>query len=146
MKLDRALSFAQVGNTKDAEAAFNELAKDPSNEYGAQASYELSRMQYEVGNFKGAEQTINALIDHGTPHTYWLAKSFLTLADVYYKQGNVSQAKEYLQSLKSNYPGKEKEIFNEIDARLNKWSGGKSANTSNASTDNGKKKSNKKGN
>ena len=146
VKLDRALSFAQVGNTKDAEAAFNELAKDPSNEYGAQASYELSRMQYEVGNFKGAEQTINALIDHGTPHTYWLAKSFLTLADVYYKQGNVSQAKEYLQSLKSNYPGKEKEIFNEIDARLNKWSGGKSANTSNASTDNGKKKSNKKGN
>ena len=144
VKLDRALSFAQVGNTKDAEAALNELAKDPSNEYGAQASYELSRMQYELGNFKGAEQTINALIDKGTSHTYWLAKSFLTLADVYYKQGNVSQAKEYLQSLKSNYPGKEKEIFNEIDSRLNKWSGGKSSNTSNASTDNGKKKGNKK--
>ena len=143
--LDRALSFAQVGNTSAAETAFRELARDPSNEYGAQASYELSRMQYELGNYKGAEQTINALIDHGTPHTYWLAKSFLTLADVYYKQGNVSQAKEYLQSLKNNYPGKEKEIFNEIDARLNKWSGGKSSNTSNASTDNGKKKSNKKG-
>ena len=145
VKLDRALSYAQVGNTKDAETAFRDLAKDPGNEYGAQASYELSRMQYELGNFKGAEQTINALIDHGTPHTYWLAKSFLTLADVYYKQGNVSQAKEYLQSLKSNYPGKEKEIFNEIEARMNKWSAGKSSNTSNASTDNGKKKSNKKG-
>lgn len=145
IKLDRALSYAQVGNTKDAETAFRELAKDPGNEYGAQASYEFSRMQYELGNFKGAEQTINALIDSGTPHTYWLAKSFLTLADVYYKQGNVSQAKEYLQSLKSNYPGKEKEIFNEIDARLNKWGGGKSSSTSNASTDNGKKKSNKKG-
>ena len=102
-------------------------------------------MQYELGNYKGAEQTINALIDRGTSHTYWLAKSFLTLADVYYKQGNVSQAKEYLQSLKSNYPGKEKEIFNEIETRLNKWSGGKSTSTSNASTDNGKK-SNKKGN
>jgi len=144
VKLDRALSFAQVGNTRDAESAFSELARDPGNEYGAQASYELSRMQYELGNYKGAEQTINALIDHGTPHTYWLAKSFLTLADVYYKQGNVSQAREYLQSLKSNYPGKEKEIFNEIDARLNKWSGGKTSATSNASTDNGKKKSNKK--
>ena len=143
--LDRALSFAQVGNTSAAETAFRELARDPSNEYGAQASYELSRMQYELGNYKGAEQTINALIDRGTPHTYWLGKSFLTLADVYYKQGNVSQAKEYLQSLKNNCPGKEKEIFNEIDARLNKWSGGKSSNTSNASTDNGKKKSNKKG-
>ena len=144
--LDRALAYAQVGNTQDAEAAFRELARDPSNEYGAQASYELSRMQYELGNYKGAEQTINALIDRGTPHTYWLAKSFLTLADVYYKQGNVSQAREYLQSLKSNYPGKEKEIFNEIDSRLKKWSGNKSSSTSNASTDNGKKKNNKKGN
>ena len=144
--LDRALAYAQVGNTKDAEAALKELARDPSNEFGAQASYELSRMQYELGNYKGAEQTINALIDRGTPHNYWLGKSFLTLADIYYKQGNVSQAREYLQSLKSNYPGKEKEIFNEIDARLNKWSGGKSSSTSNASTDNGKKKSNKKGN
>ena len=143
--LDRALSLAQVGNTRDAESAFRELARDPSNEYGAQASYELSRMQYELGNYKGAEQTINALIDQGTPHTYWLAKSFLTLADAYYKQGNVTQAREYLQSLKNNYPGKEKEIFNEIDARLKKWSGGKSSSTSNSSTDNGKKKSNKKG-
>lgn len=142
--LDRALAFAQVGDTKQAEDAFRELAKDPGNEFGAQAAYELSRMQYEMANYKGAEQTINSLIDHGTPHTYWLAKSFLTLADVYYKQGNVSQAREYLQSLKTNYPGKEKEIFNEIDTRLNKWSGGKSANTSNSSTDNGSKKKNKK--
>ncbi|MBQ7206116.1 MAG: tetratricopeptide repeat protein [Muribaculaceae bacterium] len=138
--LDHALALAQLGNAKDAETAFRALAKDPSSEYGAQASYELSRMQYELGNYKGAEQTVNALIEAGTPHNYWLAKSFLTLADVYYKQGNVTQAREYLQSLKSNYPGKEKEIFNEIDNRLNKWKGGNGNSTGNSSTDNGKKK------
>ncbi len=141
--LNRALSLAQVGDTKGAESAFKALAKDPSNEYGAQASYELSRMQYEMGNFSGAEQTINALIETGTSHSYWLAKSFITLADIYHKQGNVSQAREYLQSLKSNYPGKEKEIFNEIDSRLNKWKGGNASSTSNSSTDNGRKKSTK---
>ena len=138
--LDRAMSLAQMGNTKDAEAAFRTLIKDVNSEYGAQASYELSRMQYEMGNYNGAEQTINALINAGTPHSYWLAKSFLTLADVCYKKGDVSQAREYLQSLKTNYPGKEKEIFNEIDARLNKWKGGNSGSTTNSSTDNGKKK------
>ena len=141
--LDRALSLAQVGNTAEAEAAFRTLAKDPSSEYGAQATFELARMQYEMANYKGAEQTINALIDKGTSHSYWLAKCFITLADVYYKQGNVSQAREYLQSLKTSYPGKEKEIFNEIDSRLNKWKGGNAASTSNSSTDNGKKKSTK---
>jgi TolA-binding protein len=142
--LDRALALAQVGNTRDAEAAFRALAKDPSSEYGAQAAYELARMQYEMGNLQGAEQTVNALIDKGTNHSYWLAKSFITLADVYYKQGNVSQAREYLQSLKASYPGKEKEIFNEIDSRLNKWKGGNASSTGNSSSDNGKKKSNKK--
>ena len=141
--LDQGLSLAQTGDTKGAEAAFRTLIKDVNSEYGAQASYELSRMQYEVGNYNGAEQTINALIDAGTPHNYWLAKSFLTLADIYYKRGDVSQAREYLQSLKSNYPGKDKDIFNEIDARLNKWKGGNASSTSNSSTDNGKKKSTK---
>ena len=141
--LDRALSLAQVGNTAEAETAFRTLAKDPTSEYGAQATYELARMQYEMANYKGAEQTINALIDKGTSHSYWLAKCFITLADVYYKQGNVSQAREYLQSLKTSYPGKEKEIFNEIDSRLNKWKSGNAASTSNSSTDNGKKKSTK---
>ena len=140
--LNRGLSFAQLGNTKDAEAAFRALAKDPSSEYGAQASYELSRMQYEMGNYAGAEQTVNALIDAGTPHTYWLGKSFLTLADVYYKQGNVTKAREYLQSLKNNYPGKEKDILNGIETRMNKWKGGSASSTGNASTDNGKKKKN----
>jgi TolA-binding protein len=141
--LDRALSLAQVGNTRDAEAAFRALAKDPSNEYGAQAAYELAQMQYEMGDLKGAEQTVNALIDKGTSHSYWLAKAFITLADVYHKQGNVSQAREYLQSLKSSYPGKEKDIFNAIDTRLNKWKGSNAGSTSNSSSDNGKKKSTK---
>ena len=137
--LDRALSLAQVGNTKDAEAAFKSLAKDPSSEYGAQASYELSRMQYEMGNYAGAEQTINALIDAGTSHTYWVAKSFLTLADVYHKQGKTAQARDYLQSLKSNYPGKEKDIQEGIESRLNKWKGGNASSTTNSSSDNSKK-------
>ena len=141
--LDRALSLAQVGNTRDAEVALRALAKDPSNEYGAQAAYELAQMQYEMGDLGGAEQTVNALIDKGTSHTYWLAKAFITLADVYHKQGNVSQAREYLQSLKTSYPGKEKEIFNAIETRLNKWKGSNASSTSNSSSDNGKKKSTK---
>ena len=99
-----------------------------------------------MGNYKGAEQTVNELINAGTPHSYWLAKSFITLADMSYKQGDVAQARDYLQSLKSSYPGKEKEIFNEIETRLNKWKGSKSSSTGNSSSDNSKKKSTKKGN
>jgi len=146
--LAKAQASAQMGNTQDAESAFRLLAKDPNTEAGAQAAYELAQMQYEQGNLKGAESTVNALIDAGTPHSYWLAKSFITLSDVYYKQGKVNDAREYLQSLRTNYPGKEQEIFNAIDTRLGKWkAGNKSSATSNASTDNtgkSKKKTSKK--
>jgi len=145
--LNHAIASAQLGNTKDAEAAYKKLAQDPNSESGAQAAYELAQMQYERGDLKDAEKTVNNLIDAGTPHSYWLAKSFITLSDVYYKQGKVSAARDYLQSLRNNYPGKEKEIFNEIDTRLNSWkAGSKTSATSNASTDNSGKKSNKKKN
>ena len=57
----------------------------------------------------------------------------------------MAQARDYLKSLKDSYPGKEKEIFNEIESRLNKWKTDKSSSTGNSSTDNSKKKSTKKG-
>ena len=140
--LNRALALAQQGNIKDAMTPLRALAADPASEVGAQASCELSRIQYETGDYKGAEKTVNDLINAGTPHSYWLAKSFLTLADAYYKQGKVAEARDYLQSLKSNYPGNEKDIFNEIDSRLAKWKNAKPGAAS--STGGGKDKPTRK--
>ena len=59
--------------------------------------------------------------DAGTPHQYQLAEGFIALADAYRGQGKTYLAKEYLQSLKQNYPGKEKEILNAINSRLKSW-------------------------
>ena len=42
-------------------------------------------------------------IEVSTPHTYWLARSFVLLADVYMKLGRNLDAKQYLLSLKQNY-------------------------------------------
>ena len=36
------------------------------------------------------------------------------------KQGKNIEAREYLESVKSSYPGKESDIFNDIDSRLEK--------------------------
>lgn len=39
-------------------------------------------------------------------------------SDILRKQGNEFEAKEYLKSLQSNYPGHEVDIFQMIDTRL----------------------------
>ena len=143
--MNHAIAASHMGNSEQAMADLKKLAADPQNEVGAQAAVELATMQYNAGNYKGAEKTVNALIDAGTPHSYYLAKGFIVLSDVYAKQGKTADAIDYLQSLKSNYPGKEKDIFDAIDSRLktlNKAQGStgtKSTGKSNASSDNSKK-------
>ena len=138
--LNRAVALSHLGKTDDAASDLATLAKDPNSEAGAQAAYELANLQFSQANYKGAERTINALIDAGTPHSYWLAKGFILLSDIYYKRGQVTQAREYLQSLRSNYPGSEQDIITEIDTRLRNWKSGTSSAKGNSSTDNTKKK------
>ena len=123
--LNRALANENLGNTKEAETDYAHLAKDVRNESGAQAAYRLAHLQYSAGSLKSCEKTLNTFIDEGTPHQYWLAKAFILLADVYHKQGKDFEACEYLESLKNNYPGKEQDIFNDINHRLGQWKSSK---------------------
>lgn len=116
--MNRAIAASHLGDSKSAESDLMTLAKDTKSEEGAQAAYELAQLQFDAGNIKQAERTANSLVDAGTPHAYWLARTFILLSDIYVKQGKTSEAREYLQSLKSNYPGKEKDITEAVDQRL----------------------------
>ena len=132
--LARAQAYKAQGKAAEAQKDLNRIAGDTQNEYGIQAAYELARMQYDAKDYKGAEKALLKIIDEGTPHQYWLAKCFILVSDTFYKEGRTQDAINYLKSLKNNYPGKEGEIFNEIDTRLAQWE--KSASS--------KKKTNKK--
>ena len=116
--MNRAIAASHLGDSKSAESDLQTLARDTKSEEGAQAAYELAQLQFDAGNIKQAERTANSLVDAGTPHAYWLARTFILLSDIYVKQGKTSQAREYLQSLKSNYPGKERDILEAVDQRL----------------------------
>lgn len=121
VKLARAMANANLGKYNAANADLEELAANTQSEAGAEAAYALALYQYEAGNLTAAENQLNNLIESDTPHSYWLAKGFILLCDIYYDQNKKQDAVDYLRSLKSNYPGKEGEIFNEIDSRLTKW-------------------------
>lgn len=127
----RAEAYYKSGNSKSAASDFATLSKDARNLYGAKSAYYLAEMQYNSGKLKDAEKTLNNFIDEGTPHQYWLAKGFILLADVYHKQGNNFEACEYLESLKSNYPGDESDIFDMIEERLAQWKSSSKKTTKN---------------
>ena len=99
------------------------LAKDPADSYGAEAAYMLILDAYDSGNFEKVEELTFALSDSGTPHTYWLAKSFITLGDSYAERDNLEQARATFESIRDNYSSTTKDdILSQVRMRLNKLS------------------------
>lgn len=116
-----ANALMKMKRNSEAISILTELASNPTSEPGAKAAVELAQYYLDTKQYALAEKTALNFTDAGTPHQFWLAKGFITLADAYYAQGKKLLAKEYLQSLRDNYPGKESEILNAISSRLKSW-------------------------
>ena len=99
----RAKALLQSGQTPEALRDLQLLAKDTRTPQGAEAKYLVARLHYEARQYDQAEQEILQYIDQSTPHAYWLARSFVLLADVYVATGKLEDARQYLLSLQQNY-------------------------------------------
>ena len=118
-RLDRAHRYMKKGQADKAVADLNYLAEDSVTVYGAQATVELAQYAFDTRQYEGAEQLIMQFTDKGTTYDYWLARAFVLLADVYAQTDRKIEAKQYLLSLKANYPDNE-EINRMVDERLGK--------------------------
>ena len=98
-----------IGKGKHAVAVIDESGR------------QLVRTRFYDNTKAGAEKMLDEFFDSGTSQSYWVAKGFILLCDIYHDNGEDDKAVEHLVSLKKNYPGKEGEIFNEIDSRLEQW-------------------------
>lgn len=114
----KALALSDMGDHAEADKILAELAQTPESVSGAKAAYYLAQSQYDRGNLKAADATVNALIDSNTPQEYWLARGFILLSDIKFRQGENYIAEEYLRALRDNYPGTEADIFSMIQQRL----------------------------
>lgn len=119
--LTEARALLQAGRPSEALILFNRLAENPASLNGAKAAVELAQYYLSRKEYSKAEKTALEFTDAGTPHQYWLAKGFIALADAYHGQGKNAIAKEYLRSLRDNYPGSEKDIHSAISSRLKSW-------------------------
>lgn len=114
----KAVALSNVGRGEDAVEIWRTLAVNPADLIGAKSLYYMAQYYYDTNNTKLAWQAVNALVDSNTPHSYWLARGYILMSDLYRAQGDTFEADEYLKSLRSNYPGSEPDIFNMIDTRL----------------------------
>ena len=102
-RYNRAKAYLAQSAPASALADLKTLATDTRTANGAEAKYLLANVYYEQGKYTEAENEIMAFAKMNTPYQYWLARSFVLLADVYIKQNNDFQAKQYLLSLQKNY-------------------------------------------
>lgn len=118
MQLIEAQTLLRGGHTREALPMLEALAENPSGLAGAKAAVQLGQHYIDINDYITAEKVMLSFTEAGTPHELQLAKGFILLADAYKGQGKTYLAKEYLQSLRENYPGDEPEILNAITTRL----------------------------
>jgi len=99
----RAKSLIALDDNQQAISDLEKIAQDVSNEMGAEAKFLLANQYFKQKNYDKAEDEIVDFIGKKSPFQYWVARSFVLLADIYIAQNDDFQAKQYLLSLQENY-------------------------------------------
>ena len=97
----------QKGEYRPALVKLEACSHKERSEMGADAAYHVVLCNWKLGNLDETEESVFYISDNFSSYSYYVAMSFVTLADVYVAKDNVFQAKETLKSVIDNYPGGE---------------------------------------
>lgn len=112
-----AKSYLALNQREDALDEFRRVATEVTSKEGAEAKYRVVEILHEKGDYEKAEEEIFEFIDQNTPHQYWMAKSFLTLADIYIHEEDYFQAGHTLQSIIDYYESQDDGIITAAKAK-----------------------------
>ena len=120
----RAKSCLGMSRRAEAFGIFEQLAKDPSTDEGAEAAYLIIQDQFDRAEFDGIQDKVYDFAGKASGQNYWLAKAFIVLGDTFAENGNQAQAKATFDSIKSGYTpyGPGDEVLDQVELRLRKLS------------------------
>ena len=98
-------SYFEKGNYSAAIEKLDKSARNDKSVYGAESAYYSALASIKMKQYDEAENKVFHIADNFSNHDYWVAKSFIALADVYVAKDNYFQAKETLRSVIDNYKG-----------------------------------------
>ena len=98
-----AQSYRESRDLTSALTEYRKVAREVSSEEGAESKYHIIEILIQQNKLKEAEDEIFDFAGKGTPHDYWLAKSFISLSDIYVARKDNFQAISTLQSVIDGY-------------------------------------------
>ena len=110
-------SYVKKGDYATAVTWLDKSAKADHSVYGAESAYYSAWASFKLNRLEEAESKVFDISDHFSSHEYWVAKSYILLADVYINKDNLFQARETLRSIVDNCSVAE--LRNEAQNRLN---------------------------
>lgn len=114
----KAVSFLDLSDNNKAIDEFIWLGKDISNLEGAEARYQIANILFATKKYDESEKEIMEFAKQNTPHQFWLAKSFILLADIYIVKDDSFQAKATLQSIIDGYSITDDGIVDQANSKL----------------------------
>ncbi|MCK4661506.1 MAG: tetratricopeptide repeat protein [Bacteroidales bacterium] len=114
----KAKALYSMNKLELALIEFRILAQDSKNKEGAEAKYMICKILFEQKKYELAQQEVFDFVNLNTPFQFWLAKSYILLAEMYITNNNNFQAKATLQSIIENYENKDDGIINEANEKL----------------------------
>ena len=118
----RAKSLLSCSRRDEAFKEFKELAKEPSTNEGAEATYLIIEDLYNRAQFETIQDKVYAFSEKAGGQNYWLAKAFIVLGDSFADQGNTAQAKATFESIRNGYTseGPQDDVLDQVNLRLSK--------------------------
>ncbi|WP_166336681.1 tetratricopeptide repeat protein [Sphingobacterium chungjuense] len=107
------------GDKQTALKELNLAASKSQSAASAEARYLVGLKQYEDKEYDKALKSAFDVIENMDEQEYWVAKSFILLADTYARKGNTLQARSTLESIIQNYT-EEDDIVPAAKERLQK--------------------------
>ncbi len=109
--------------TKNYEMALDEfriISEEVNSKEGAESKYLICQIYFDNKQYDITEHEIFDFASQNTSQEYWLAKSFILLADVYLQKDDLFQAKHTLKSIMDNYdPDAKDEIISVATEKYN---------------------------
>lgn len=108
----------QVNNQRElAISTYKTVAALNKAAYGAEARYEIAKMQFELKEYKTAEKSAFEVINKSGSYDLWLTRAYILLGDIYFAQKDYFNAKATYQSIvdNSNFPDLKEEAQQKLD-------------------------------